>query len=398
QTNSVPNEILTFSDGKAKVIFQGSSSRIPRSNSYRSSRSEERTKNSFHPSRNSTSSSFKGVDFTPIIPNTFYQPKEKEEDTEQSESPTFSDMVPPSNSDLDHQCKVISSEVDRRKEFKYDQNIQVKNFQKIFRNQFSSKEKEQFWEDYFESSTELSFYDWIQIKVFGKQPEKSQVLTTKTSSKSWKTPDGNRFQSIHPPLQDISFTHGKTEILASPLKRVPNSKERLDESQVVAKDIKNIQAQNNFTNIVLQSVCSQLNRIESNSESETSTVPKDSFKEYRDSKSKDKNISKPSSSSPIFKNDDIIPTFGKSSQSLSTENEVLSELVNQLKNFHVSKNNNTIDLDEIENQFVDKKIDQINKLRNSDYQNIPKFYPRPSFPDQLFEEKLPPQRSYDGSS
>lgn len=73
---------------------------------------------------------------------------------------------------------------------------------------------------------------------------------------TWKTPSGDTIQSSHPPVQEIVVSQGNTWILTSLLKKI--SIKRPDDYKVIAKDIKNIQAQNNYTNIVLQSMCSQV--------------------------------------------------------------------------------------------------------------------------------------------
>ena len=68
--------------------------------------------------------------------------------------------------------------------------------------------------------------------------------------------------STHPPLEEIKIIVQGVEIIASPFKTV-NIKE--DETRTIRlKDIKGIQQQNNFTNQILGTISSQLDRIEKN--------------------------------------------------------------------------------------------------------------------------------------
>lgn len=115
------------------------------------------------------------------------------------------------------------------------------------------------------------------------------------------------------------------EILAFPLKKI--SSERSDESGLIAKDIKNIQVQNNYTHIVLQSLCSQLNRIETNSKSEASSS---------------KNINKGKITvSSLLKSHEAVPQLG----SLNTKANVSKKLAIQLSKLSSSESKiiNTID-------------------------------------------------------
>ena len=68
--------------------------------------------------------------------------------------------------------------------------------------------------------------------------------------------------STHLPLEEIKIILQGLEIIASPFKTI-NTKE--DETRTIRlKDIKEIQQQNNFTNQILGTISSQLDRIEKN--------------------------------------------------------------------------------------------------------------------------------------
>ena len=105
--------------------------------------------------------------------------------------------------------------------------------------------------------------------------------------------------STHPPLEEIKIMTQGVEIIASPFKTI-NTKE--DETRSIRlRDIKGIQQQNNFTNQILGTISSQLDRIEK-------TTPK--MKENEKEKAKHKNpLFKPSKSLGLGgnkNNDDLI--------------------------------------------------------------------------------------------
>lgn len=153
---------------------------------------------------------------------------------------------------------------------------------------------------------------------------RKNVQNTNTPKKTWKTPSGDTFQTPYPPLQEIIVSQGNTEILASSLKKI--SFERSDESEVVTKHVKNIQVESNCTNIVLQSMCSQLNKIEVNSNSEAFTS---------------KIIEKKKPINSLFKSHktDTVPLLGN----LNIKANVLKEFAIQLSKLSISSNKiNTI--------------------------------------------------------
>lgn len=147
-------------------------------------------------------------------------------------------------------------------------------------------------------------------------------------------------------------------------------------SGTTAKDIKNIQSQNNYTNILLQSTTSQLSRIENNSES------KESKKENK----------KPINSIFI----PIDETISKSDlRKLSTESSVIIELAKQRSKLSISNNTNVVDsIEELDNQFKEEiKSSQVNRLQGQN-SKIPNFYQRPSFPDMQYDEGRKPLTTY----
>ena len=81
----------------------------------------------------------------------------------------------------------------------------------------------------------------------------------------WKpnTTSEKKIVSTHPPLEEIKIKAQGVEIIASPFKHISSNEDENRGTKL--KDIKGIQQQNNFTNQVLGTISSQLNKIEGKS-------------------------------------------------------------------------------------------------------------------------------------
>lgn len=67
--------------------------------------------------------------------------------------------------------------------------------------------------------------------------------------------------STHPPLEEITITAQGMEVIVSPFKII-NPKDDERRTTATLKDYKNLQQQNNFTNQMLGTISSQLERLE----------------------------------------------------------------------------------------------------------------------------------------
>ena len=83
--------------------------------------------------------------------------------------------------------------------------------------------------------------------------------------KEWKSnaTSEKKIVSTHPPLEEIKIKAQGVEIIASPYKHISSNEDENRGTKL--KDIKGIQQQNNFTNQMLGTISSQLNRIEGKS-------------------------------------------------------------------------------------------------------------------------------------
>ena len=88
----------------------------------------------------------------------------------------------------------------------------------------------------------------------------SQKLICFKKGQAWKTTSNKTIVSNHPPLEEITITAQNTEIITFPFKTL-NPKDTKGRT-ITLKDCKNLQQQNNFTNQILGTLSSQLDRIE----------------------------------------------------------------------------------------------------------------------------------------
>ena len=214
--------------------------------------------------------------------------------------------------------------------------------------------------------------------------------------KEWKsnTISEKKIVSTHPPLEEIKIKAQGVEIIASPFKTTSNE----DENRMTKlKDIRSIQQQNNFSNQILGTISTQLNRIES----------KYSTKDYKPEREKpEKEEEKEKKENPLFKpikplklggnrnNDELIKILTQKLTGMEIKDPSSSKQVNFLSG---TETTSIASENLIENlQTSEQEEDQINKLKT--WHNRSKiFYQRPTPLDLQFEEKQPKQNSYNSS-
>ncbi|KAL2527251.1 CCHC-type domain-containing protein [Abeliophyllum distichum] len=323
-------------------------------------------------SRNNPLRNSKVLISLPNIPKTYYSEEEDDLTRHGSESPTLSDM----RSQRD-QLNVISSTIDRKREFKKSKDPQIRSFRKNLKRLLSKEEMDRFWEEFYSYPKYISFFEWAYLKTFKQKPT---INTFQDKSKIWKTTSENTFQSVHPPLEKIVIPKGDVKVIAFPLKQISDKRE--SENPTI-KDIKNIKQQNNYTNILLHSVATQLNQIEQPTQNELvkQNIAKEKEKTYEKNNNTSKTLFKPSGNKVHFG---------------SGSSDVLYEIVKQLRDKDSTSKINVIDsIGEIQEQFEELKI---NKLKAKSFANhtLPHFYSRPTFPDMLQEEPTPHHKTFSG--
>ena len=80
--------------------------------------------------------------------------------------------------------------------------------------------------------------------------------------KNWNTTSEKKVGSTHPPLEEIKTIAQGLEVIASSFKMLHPKEDETRPPKL--KDIKGLQQQNNFTNQILGTISSQLDRIEKN--------------------------------------------------------------------------------------------------------------------------------------
>ena len=124
-------------------------------------------------------------------------------------------------------------------------------------------------------------YPFLEVNMF----QKGQL---------WKTTSSKTIVSNHPSLEEITIIAQNTEIIASPFKTL-----NLNDTEgrtITLKDCKNLQQQNKFTNQILGTLSSQLDRIED--KLETPHISRQIVTPHFLDRNLDKNLDK---NRPIFK-------------------------------------------------------------------------------------------------
>ena len=188
------------------------------------------------------------------------------------------------------------------------------------------------------------------------------------------------------------------EVIASPFKIInPKDDER---RSVTLKDCKNLQQQNNFTNQILGTLSSQMDRIEDRLEDHQAS------RQIVTPHFLDRNLDK---NCPIFKpaevgnhklkfsnhQQDLLQTLTSKIAQLDLSNKASSS---NTKSINVIEEITPENVDEIHTLFEDKDP-QINRIAHKFKQQsrIRNFYPRPTPPDLQYEERSQiVQSKYDG--
>ena len=155
---------------------------------------------------------------------------------------------------------------------------------KWFFSTLTNEQKENFKTQWYQTmeTMELNIPMFIYFDIYAANNNIDYPFTEiNMFQKDWNTTTEKKVVSTHPPLEEIKILAQGTEIIASPFKRI-NPKE--DENRYSnLKDIKGLEQQNNFTNKILGTISSQLDRIEKN-------IPKSKETENENLYSKPQNI------------------------------------------------------------------------------------------------------------
>ena len=197
--------------------------------------------------------------------------------------------------------------------------------------------------------------------------------------RDWNTTNEKKVVSTHPPLEEIKITVQGAKVIASPFKRTNPKEDEIRYSNL--KDIKGLQQQNNFTNKILGTISSQLDRIEKN-------LPKSKESEYEKPLCKSPDYNKPIKLGN--KNNDLIKTLAKKLEAMN-----ITEPSTSKRQINFSSDSET-ESSLSENQTQNSEDDQINRIKYQKpwQQGTRNYYPRPTPPDLQYEERLPQRAMY----
>ena len=271
---------------------------------------------------------------------------------------------------------------------------------KWFFSKLTKEQREKFREQWYQTmeTMEINIPMFTYFDIYAANNQiKYPFAKINMFQKEWKsnTTSEKKIVSTHPPLEDIKIKAQGVEIIASPFKHVSSNE---DENRMTKlKDIKGIQQQNNFTNQILGTISTQLNRIEGkyftknykteNEKNQTSEKEKEIKSEHLFFKP-----IKPLKLGGSRNNDDLIKILTQKLVGLEVNDPSTSK--NQVNFLSGSETNSSVSETLIQNiESSDKEEEKVNKLKTW-HQRSKIFYQRPTPPDLQFEEKQPKQNNY----
>ena len=381
--------------GNVQINFEPRKENLTRTYSARSSNSflEIRT-----PSRRSNAQSnlnLEEVDYSSTIPDLKYTKPEPNIQNSPNRSPTYSQMMSPN--DEPAQLNMMTAEnifeIDKeylRNEAKSKEHVdKAKWFFLTLSNEIKEKFRKQWYQTMETMEMNIPMFTYFDIYAANNQI-KYPFEKINMFQKEWKSniSSDKKIVSTHPPLEEIKIKAQGVEIVASPFKHISSNE---DENRMTKlKDIKGIQQQNNFTNQILGTISTQLNRMES----------KYFTKNYKPEK-EEKEIK---NENPLFKpikplklggnksNDELIKILTQKLTGMEIKDPSCSK--NQVNFLSGSETSSIASEQLIENlQTSDQEEEQINKFKTW-HKRSKNFYQRPTPPDLQFEERQPKQNSY----
>lgn len=150
-----------------------------------------------------------------------------------------------------------------RKEVKLSKHDQERKW--FFSQALTDNVKEAFREDWYKymenNRINVPMFTYFEIYTSNNNIEYPfSEVNMFQKGKPWKTTSNKIVISNHPPLEEITINVQNTEIIGSLFKTI-GSKDNEGRTTTL-KDYKNLQQQNNYTNQVLGTLSSQLDRIE----------------------------------------------------------------------------------------------------------------------------------------
>ena len=256
--------------GNVQINFEPRKENLTRSYSARSSNSflEIRT-----PSRRSNVQSnlnLEEVDYSSTIPDLKYTRIDPNIQNSPDRSPTYSQMMSPNDEPAQLNMMTVENMFETDKEYLRNEAKSEEHIEKSkwFFSKLTTEQREKFrsqWYQIMETmEMNIPMFTYFDINAANNQI-KYPFAKINMFQKEWKsnTTCEKKVVSTHPPLEEIKIKAQGVEIIASPFKHISSNEDENRGTKL--KDIKGIQQQNNFTNQMLGTISSQLNRIEGKS-------------------------------------------------------------------------------------------------------------------------------------
>ena len=103
----------------------------------------------------------------------------------------------------------------------------------------------------------MIWFDEFSVENNIDNPFVSSINVTSKVSTNWSTETGNQIEFVHPPFENLEVKMGSSIIDATPIKMVENK-----EIPASKLDISKVVSQNNFSNLALNTISQQMDRIE----------------------------------------------------------------------------------------------------------------------------------------
>ena len=258
--------IIEDEQGNVQINFEPRKENLTRSYSARSSNSilEIRT-----PSRRSNVQSnlnLEEVDYSSTIQDLKYT--KTEQNVQNSRSPTYSQMVSPNDESAQLMMMIAENMFEINKEYLRNEAKSLEHIEKSkwFFSKLTTEQRENFKSQWYQTmeTMEMNIPMFTYFDIYATNNKiKYSFAKINMFPKEWKsnTTSEKKIVSTHPPLEEIKIKAQGVEIIASPFKHISSNED--DNRVTKLKDIKGIQQKNNFTNQMLGTIFTQLNRIES---------------------------------------------------------------------------------------------------------------------------------------
>ena len=250
-----------------------------------------------------------------------------------------------------------------RKEAKSEEHIEKR---KWFFSKLTNEQREKFRSQWYQTmeTMEMNIPMFTYFDIYAANNEiRYPSAKINMFQKEWKsnTTSEKKIVSTHPHLEEIKIKAQGVEIIASPFKHISSNED--EKRMTKLKDIKGIKQQNNYTNQILGTISTQMNRIEGKLSSRINKT------EDKNDNEKDKKIE-----NPLFKpikplklggsknNDDLIKHLTQKLTGLEVNDPSTSK--NQENFLSGSETNSSVSETLIQNiETSDKEEEQISKLK-----------------------------------